>query len=210
MDQTDYVVTEVREISGQKKLVYLDDQPAFSLYPSEIKKYEIAQDKELSGDIYHEIMYGLLPKRAARRAMHLLESRDYTEYSIRAKLKEALYPDYAIDSAIEYVKHYGYIDDRRYIENYLICKGNVRSRMEIYGLLSQKGLDRDLIRNIFEEFYEENTDAEREALKKLILKRNPDIIFMTGKEKGKFLAYLTKKGFKIDLINGVIDEIVNK
>ena len=40
--------------------------------------------------------------------------------------------------------------------------------------------------------------------------RKIDIINITREDKAKLFGYLTRRGFQIDLINGVINEIVNK
>ena len=56
------------------------------------------------------------------RCMNLLKSRDYTVYQLKTKLKENGYPEFLIDTAIEYVASYGYVDDEKIYESlYRIC-----------------------------------------------------------------------------------------
>ena len=52
-------------------------------------------------------------RRAKLRAIHLLEYRDRTEKDMRRKLQQGDYPPEVIDKTIEYLKSYGYIDDKR-------------------------------------------------------------------------------------------------
>lgn len=205
-----YIITDVVEINKKKRRIYINFDSAFSLYIGEIRKFKIKKDQSISNETYYEIVNEILPKRAKIRAMNLLKNKDYTEYSLKQKLKEGYYPDESISSAIEYVKNYGYINDKRYAENYVNFKSASKSRYQITNFLLQKGVNRDLISEVCDEFYENSENSEKKLIEKLILKRKLDIINITREEKSKLLGYLTRKGFQIDLINGVINEIVNK
>ena len=208
-----YLVTEIVEINKKKRRIYINYDSAFSLYVGEVRKYKIKKDLYIDKEIYDEIVNEILPKRAKLRAMNLLKDRDLTEYSLRGKLKEGYYPEDSIRIAIEYVKSYGYIDDRRYAQNYVNFKSVSKSRYQIKNLLLQKGLDKDLISEVCDEYYENsdnNENSESKLIEKLIIKRKVDIINITREDKSKLLGYLTRRGFRIDLINGVISEIVNK
>jgi len=208
-----YLVTEIVEINKKKRRIYINYNSAFSLYVGEVFKYKIKKDLPMDEDIYNEIVNEILPKRAKLRAMNLLKDRDLTEYSLKQKLKEGYYPEDSVRIAIEYVKNYGYIDDRRYAENYVNFKSSTKSRYQIKNILLQKGLDKDLISEVCDEYYENddnNENSEKKLVEKLILKRKIDIMNITREEKSKLLGYLTRRGFQIDLINGVINEIVNK
>ena len=208
-----YLVTEIVEINKKKRRIYINYDSAFSLYVGEVRKYKIKKDLYIDKEIYDEIVNEILPKRAKLRAMNLLKDRDLTEYSLRGKLKEGYYPEDSIRIAIEYVKSYGYIDDRRYVENYLNFKSVSKSRYQIKNFLLQKGVDKNLISEVCDEYYENsdnNENSESKLIEKLIFKRKVDIINITREDKSKLLGYLTRRGFRIDLINGVISEIVNK
>lgn len=207
----EYIVTGISDINKKKKKIFINYEIAFSLYNSEIRKYEIELDKPISQEIYNEIVDELLPKRAKLRAMNLLVSRDLTEYTLREKLKEGFYPESVIDIAINYVKSYGYIDDRRYIENYILAKSNTKSKFQITSSLLLKGIHRDMIANVYEEINKDNNnETERLLIEKLIYKKIKDINCITMQEKTKLVAYLLRKGFQIELINSIIYEIVNK
>lgn len=205
-----YIITDIVEINKKKKRIYINYDSAFSLYIGEIRKFKIKKDQSISNEIYDEIVNEILPKRAKIRAMNLLKDKDYTEYSLKKKLKEGYYPEDSIRIAIDYVKSYGYIDDKRYTENYVNFKSVSKSRYQITNLLLQKGVNRDLISEVCDEYYENSENSEKKLIEKLILKRKLDIINISREEKSKLLGYLTRKGFQIDLINGVINEIVNK
>ena len=92
----------------------------------------------------------MLPKRAKLRCMNLLKARAYTEKQLRDKLLQGEYTEKLIDVAIGYVKSYGYIDDRKYAEDYIAyhMENKNRKRMELD--LYRKGIDRKLIGEILD------------------------------------------------------------
>ena len=121
-------VTDITEISKKKSKVFLDTDLCFALYKSELRTYKIEKDAEISQECYDTIMNEVLLKRAKLRCMNLLKSRDYTEYQLRIKLRQGVYPEEIIDAAIAYVASYGYVNDFRYAQNYIEYAGNTKSR----------------------------------------------------------------------------------
>ena len=55
-----------------------------------------------------------IARKAKLRAVHLLEYRDRTEKDMRRKLQQGGYPAEIIEETMEYLRAYGYIDDKRY------------------------------------------------------------------------------------------------
>ena len=110
-------VADITEISKKKSKVILDTDLCFALYKSELRTYKIEKDAEISQECYDTIMNEVLLKHAKLRCMNLLKSRDYTEYQLRIKLKQGVYPEEIIDAAIAYVASYGYVNDFRYAQN---------------------------------------------------------------------------------------------
>jgi len=69
-------------------------------------------------------------------------------------------------------------------------------------LLSQKGLPENILEEIFEEVYDDN--SSKEAIKLLMAKKKFDSETATYAEKQKIFAYLTRKGFSFEDIRQVI------
>lgn len=196
------IVTGIEEQTKTKFKVYVDGSFAFVLYKGELTRYEIKSGEELSEENYVKIQTEVLLKRAKKRAMHLLEDMDRTESALREKLKAGLYPDTAIDGAIEYVKSFGYLNDARYAENFVMSRKKSKSKREIQALLSQKGVSDELINQAFEQCY--GDDSEKEAIRQILQKKHVDPETMDDKEYQKILGYLARKGFRYDTIRHVI------
>ena len=57
-------------------------------------------------------------KRAAKKAMEWIAYKDRTKKELEDKLYRAGFSEKASKQAMDYVMSFGYIDDRRYVENY--------------------------------------------------------------------------------------------
>ena len=138
-------------------------------------------------------------KRAKLRCMHLLEKRDYTEKELRQKLENGKteYPEEQIDGAIAYVKSFHYVDDGRYACKYIEAMQSRKSRRQIEQELYQKGVDRELIQEAFEETGEV---PEEEQIARWMEKRNYHPEEADLKEKQRMYAFLARKGFRADNI----------
>ena len=107
--------------------------------------------------------------------------------------------------AIGYVKSYGYIDDRKYAEDYIAyhMENKNRKRMELD--LYRKGIDRKLIGEILDGMQEEGEVPDEFSMaKKILEKKNYDPETATNKEKQKISAFLYRKGFDMDIIRNVL------
>lgn len=142
-------------------------------------------------------------KRAKLRCMHLLEKRDYTEKELRQKLENGKteYTEEQIDGAIAYVKSFHYVDDGRYACKYIEAMQSRKSRRQIEQELYQKGVDRELIQEAFEETGEV---SEEEQIARWMEKRNFHPEEADLKEKQRMYAFLARKGFRAENIQRVM------
>ena len=192
------VVTNIESITKTKYRVYIDDEFAFVLYKGELFKYQIHKDEEISEETIAGIKKEVLVKRAKLRAMHLLNAMPRTEQQLREKLAQNEYPEDVIEAAVSYVKSFGYINDEAYIRNFIISRKNSKSKREIVMLLGQKGLRGELVDNIVEEMYAE--ESELSTIKEIMRKKRWNPSEMEEKEKQKMLAYQMRKGFSYEEI----------
>lgn len=186
------IVTKLEKVDTKKTKVYLDDEYAFILYPQDLRGYKIKEGIEVSEELYCQIMKETIIRRAKQKAMALLKRSDRTEKELRIKLKQSEYPESAIEEAVSYVMKYGYVDDERYLENYLFYKKGQKSIRVIEMELQQKGLSKEQIREQIEK--EELNDGE--TIQKAIRKKIGAKSELSYEETQKVAAYLYRKGFK--------------
>ena len=213
-EETDKCVTSIQEVDSKRRRVFINYEPAFVLYISELRRFNIKKDAYISLEDYEDIIE-ILNKRSKIRAMSLLKDRDYTRKKLVEKLKANGYPDECIEKAVQYVSSYGYIDDKRYAVNYIISHMTSKSRRVIEQSLMLKGVETDIISCALDECYDEmcNPDIGNPELD-IIIKQlhskyhNKDLNNYEQRQKVK--ASLYRKGFMTDNINKALDIVVNE
>ena len=136
------------------------------------------------------------------KAMHYLQYSDRTEYQLRQKLKEGGFPPSAVDEAVDYVKTFHYIDDRRYAESYLRVSRERKSIREIREGLKNRGIDRDLIEEVLNEA---DTD-EVSVIKNQAEKKYGAALIEDRKIREKAIRYFSSRGFSYSVIRKALDE----
>lgn len=202
------VVTDIIEVTKAKSRVFLDGEFAFVLYKGELRLYKLRKNEEVSEEIVEEIMHTVLPKRAKKRSLMLLQKKDYTEMELRRKLQEGEYPQNAVDEAIAYVKSFHYIDDERYCRAYINCYASKWSKQQITNKLMVKGIDKKQVHEIYDELlYEGQLDCnEEELIKDILRKKHYDPDQTDYKQRQKLYQHLLYKGFSMEKIKHVLGE----
>ncbi len=199
------IVTKLEDHTKGRKKVYLDGEYAFVLYSRELKAYGVMEGAELAPEDLRLIREEVLPKRAKLRAMELLQKKTYTRRELEDKMRTGLTPEECIREAIAYVESYGYLDDKRYARDYIFYKGRDRSRMRIEQDLMRKGIDKDLIREAYEEvFAEDHLPSGKELIAAELRKKHYDPNAATFEEKRKIMAFLYRKGFSSEDIRSAL------
>ena len=158
----------------------------------EVDDTEEKSEKEIKDEI----------RRAKLRALHLLTAMDRTEAQLREKL-QASYCEETVETAIEYVKSFGYLDDERYVRVYIESKSRSKSRKQIeQELIFRKGVSKEALDRGFENA--EVADVS-EVILKYIQKKRIDPKNCDYEQKQKFFAYMMRKGFQIEDLKMVFD-----
>lgn len=144
-------------------------------------------------------------KEAVKKAMALLLHKDRTEKELRDRLYKAGFEEEAVCFAMEYVSDFGYINDERYAEQYVLYHRDKRSRCECREKLRQKGISETIVESALSAF-EDDVDHEEEAIRALLAKRlhGRSIEDLTFEEKQKQMRYLAGKGFSHDKICRIV------
>jgi regulatory protein len=202
------VVTRFEELEQSKVKVYIDEEYAFLLYQKDIKQYKLEEGAVITSENYVKIIEDTVFRRAKQKAVAILKFMNRTEQELRKKLSEAEYTDSIIDRTIAYLYEYGYIDDERYAAAFVRSKMNTKSKLVIKTLLIQKGINKEIINNIFMAEYsdDDKEDPELLAIKRAIAKKTKSLEDLTPEKKQKLLASLYRKGFDLSKIKQILFE----
>lgn len=195
-------VTEIRPVTKQKYQIEVEGHSPFVLYKGEVFRYHIEKDREISPEIYKEIIEEVLTKRAKLRALHLLEQGDRTKKDLEEKLLKNGYPPEAAEAALAYVESFHYIDDKRYALSYIQNQSGRKGRARIQMELRRKGVPQEYIDQAFQEM-EEETDTEA-VIRELVQKKRRGQGPMDEKEKQKLYGFLLRRGFSTSDILSVL------
>lgn len=145
-------------------------------------------------------------KMAKLRAVHLLEYMDRTERDMRRKLQQGNYPPEVIDETIEYLKYYGYIDDKRYASRYLSLRLGGKGHRRLFMELRQKGVSMSLVQEAWDELCRDEDTDERVSIRKIIEKKVGEQTRLPRKEYQRLLNYLARRGFSWEDVSAVLQE----
>ena len=198
------IVTSVTKIDSRRQKVVLDNEYVFSLYNSEIRKYNIEPDCQITEGFISDLSNEVLYPRAKERALYLVGSRDRTRKQLEDKLKESFYSEEIIEKVLAFLTSYGYIDDERFASNYIKMKKNSKSRRQIECELMRKGINSSIIKQVVLDEYE---DGEMEAIKCILNKTKYKTMLEDKSSRNKVITSLLRRGFEYEQITRCIDEI---
>ena len=196
------IITDVAPLDNKRRRVYIDGEYAFPLYLSEIRKFHIEPECEITDntlDVINEVIH----RRIRERILYLISSMPRTENNIRTKLLCSHYTEEYINPVIDELKQYNYIDDMEYAINYAesLRDNRGKSRRMIEQALYSKGISQEIIRSVMQDFECNNTELIWKALrKKGYSKENISNIDIDTQQR--LFRYLCGKGFIVaDICN---------
>ena len=200
-------VLEIIKINKTKYKVLCEDNVVFSLYISELKNLSIETGSDISDEKFAYIKDEILYKRCKEYCLHLLESSDKTECQIRTKLREKFFEASVIEKTIDFLKKYNYIDDIRYIENYINLYKSSKSMKIISRDLLKKGINLNEMKKESQSLCEiDNEENERIQVINLLTKKKYSTLSGNPNERRKIIAYILRSGYSYELICSCIRE----
>lgn len=199
--------TSVRVISivpldKRRKKITFEDGSMLALYGGEIRRYSIEEGADCPEAAIDEIVNQILCKRARERTLYFLKVSDKTEAQVRRKLMEGFYPDRAIEYAVEFAKKYGYIDDERFVRNYLERGKDHKSRSQMVFELRQKGVSREIL----EQALLENPLDEELAVRRYFERKHICLDESDASEIMRCKRALMRKGFSFEAVLHVFND----
>lgn len=147
--------------------------------------------------------------KGKKRALRLLERKDYSRKELSDKLIRDGYAEELVEKIIEYVDSYHYLDDSRVAGSYIRSRMGYKSKRELEYMLKQKGISEEEIDSAMEENYknDDNIPQEEVAIRKFLQKFHIDeesVFELSLDEKQKTAAKLYRKGFSSEKIRKIL------
>lgn len=166
---------------------------------------ELVQIKAFTSKKALEEGFAVLEKSVAMRyVQNLLSLKAYFSQEVKEKLKQQKFSEGVIESVIEVMVKYGYLNDQAYKKGLIEAykrKGYGKRLIEQKLMLKLK--DRTELRELETHSFEE----EREAVKRWLKKRGVDLTnlaALTPSERQKHKAFLVRKGFSYEAASEIL------
>ena len=193
----------LRKTNGKKLYVDPVEEEGFFLYPGEVRKAGLKEGMIISGEDLSSIREEYALPRARRHALGLLARKDMTEKELLGKLEKSLNDSRSIASVMSFVKEHGYIDDVRYVEDYIYSHKGKKSYLQMKEILLRKGVSGDIIRRVMEEEGQQSAEDIRPLVEKYA-RKFPDLDYTSTR---KILMHFGRKGYSIHTVQEVLREL---
>ena len=136
---------------GNKIHIHIDGEYRMTADSDFVSSLGYTENYDINEEELAVLERAVSSRRAFNKATDLLSRRDHGEKELLIKLRQKGFKEEA-EEAIEKLKYYGYIDDRRFAENYvkelirIKHYGKRRVEQELY----RKGIDREIISEVLE------------------------------------------------------------
>jgi len=151
-------------------------------------------------------------ERTMNRAVKLLAAKPRSVRELRERLLEKLWTnDEIVDSIIEKLKEYKYLDDEQYARDLAVSKlrQKPQGKRRLQQTMSQKKLDKETVDTAIADAFEKLPEDDLIDLaigKRLRLKGKPE----TREDTKKFYDHLLRQGFGFDLIREKMSAIASR
>jgi regulatory protein len=139
------------------------------------------------------------------KALDFLSRRDYSYRELFTKLLKYTEDTEAVKEVLTQMVEQKYLNEERYIENYINAKSQKFGAQRIKYQLMNKVADQELVNNIYQQAaIDEFTTAQSIWLRKFHGKRPEN-----AKEKAQQIRFLSGRGFSLEIIFRIIQSDYN-
>jgi len=196
------IITDIKpQVNSSSRFsVFIDGEFAFGISDFDLYTLRLSKGDEISEEKMAEIESIIDIDKCKNYAIDLVSRKMYSEKEIRIKMKQKEFSHTAIDSVVDILKEYGYINDEAfaaiYCEHYMQKYGAKKIAFE----LKNKGIDSEIVENAVSGI--KNDDTLEELIKKKVGSKELDF-----KEYSKIVRYFLSKGFEYDAVQSVLNKM---
>lgn len=186
--------------------VFLEGNINFCLPKKRIAALNLSEGVDIEPDRVEYILSTEVYAAAKSSAVNFLALKLRTSYEIEQKLCELGYEQDTIERVIDNLKEIDYIDDYKYAVKFLTekTKLNPKSIKMLSIELSNRGIARDIINKVLEEF---DVDEDSVALE-LLKKRYSKYTSFDEKIINKMRSFLASRGFSYQQVSRAISNFL--
>lgn len=200
-------ITKITKPSSARRYeIYIDGEYALSVHEDVLVKYQLHKGMEVEASDLQEWLRAEEKHRIAQTAFRYLSYRPRTVHELRCHLLDKGFQAEWIEEVIEDLIAQGYLDDRKYAENWILERQNRKSlgSLRLQQELKRKGIAPEII----EEVLAHRSDNEERQLAMEVAQRRYLRICEEPwpKVERKLGQYLLYKGFSFEVVASILRE----
>lgn len=201
---------EVQKRNKERVNVYVDGEFTFACDSEFVYKEKLKAGSQIDLAKIKKIVIEDEFKKCKNTALRIIERSYKAEKEVYDKLLEKGYDQEVAAAALEFLKEYGYINDKNFASMYIRDRLRTEGKNKIKYALVRKGIDESIIKDALYENANEETEFEV-AVK--LAKRRYDSIRKREADKyklsQKLYRFLVGKGYGFDLVSEVVRKVTN-
>ena len=197
-------ITEIKKSKQPMKYhLYIDDV-FFGVFLDEmLAKYELKTGQEIDEDLLYSIKEENDEKLAFLMAVSYLEKYNVSTKGLKDYLYRKGFKKNNIESAVEKLKGYAYLDDRNFAKNYFESLSSSKGRLVIVNKLKEKGISQEIIDELLENVDDEDEEERARILAEKFAKNRENNL----KNKQKCFAHLIYKGYDYSVAQKIVNDL---
>lgn len=191
---------------GKKIHILLDDEYVVTTDVDFWAENFIANETKISDEEWQCLLEKINYRKAFNKCADLLSRRNHSIKELKVKLLRTV-DENSANKAINRFIELGYLDDRKFAfeyTNYLVNTKNF-SENHVKQELFQKGINKDIIYEVLNEFEFDNSSAIINVINKSYIRK-----LNTENGKEKVIAALMRKGFSYNDIKFALNNLENE
>ena len=199
------IITELSVYKGDTYKLVLDDDMTYFVNSAVVSEFLLRKGGELSGDRLAQIQQADTRRKAKKRALYLLGTRQYCYKELYDKLRRSYDEDTSREAA-DAMREYGYVNDEEYapkLAEYLIRSKRWGIRKAKYEML-HRGLSAQLVENVLAEYSEDDISEEiTELLERKYYNKiaDPD-------DRRRTIAAMARRGYDYNSVKRCIEKLL--
>lgn len=182
--------------------LYIDGEAAVKIDKETLMKSGLRNGDELTDEQLHELLQQSDERRAHEKALYLLEHRSHSRKELEDKIARMAASREAAKAAAEHMEEIGLVDDGQFARDFarMLFERKQYGARRVRQELLQKGIDREIIAEILEEYAEEDST---EIIRGILTRKYPAFA-EDEKIRRRAVAALQRFGYGFDEIKAAM------
>lgn len=197
------IITEISQQKNKKRVnLFVDNEFRSGLNVETAVKFGLKTGKYIDDVKLDEIIMESETMSAFDVSLNFLSLMPKSEYEVKQKLFKKGFSKIVIESTIEKLREYHYVDDQEYAKLY-ISSCSKKSKREIENKLRGKGVKKEIIDELLADVDDELEEENAIIFANKYIKNK----VLDEKTKRNLIANLVRRGYSYDLAIKVLDKI---